>query len=279
MLKRTGLAILGAAAMSLVASHALAQFPPATDPTKDEQKCETAVGKATSGEVSGISKCTSKCFKDGRKTSGPYTDCTFPYAGATSVCVNDSVKGPLAKASASIGKACTDAPGKDRCPECYQAQGPNMCSQGQPRVGVVNALTGATASSVFCTEAGGNTPSKEVAKCEDAVSKNSVKFVGALNKCYAKCFTNEMGGKIAPGSCNAGTPSDPATADCVGKARTKNTDGINKACFIAPAQAPSCYTGGLSPNSGAGWTNLVEGIVNPQVGLILCGSPSGAFLQ
>ena len=54
--------MVGAAAMSLFASRALAQFPPVTDPSKDEAKCQSGAGKALTGESGGISKCASKCF-------------------------------------------------------------------------------------------------------------------------------------------------------------------------------------------------------------------------
>jgi len=280
MLKRTGLAILGAAAMSLVASHALAQFSPITDPSKDEAKCQASTGKALTGEVGGINKCTGKCFKDARKLSGPYTDCFFPYAGSTGTCVNDGIKGPVAKAGASIAKACTDAPGKDRCPECYTAQGANLCTTGVPFINTINVLTGATADNVYCTEKGGGTPTAAVAKCEDGNSKTLVKYVGAIQKCYDKCYKNELGGKVAPGVCIPPGTTDPATIDCLNKATAKTISGIDKACFIAPAVAPSCYDGGgLRPNTATGWASLVKTIVDSQVDNIICGSPSGAFLQ
>jgi len=273
------LAILGAAALSFAATHALAQFPPVTDPSKDEAKCQSSTGKALGKEVGAINKCTGKCFKDARKLGGPYGDCFFPYAGATADCVNDPVKGPLAKASASVGKACTDAPGKDRCPECYTAQGPTLCTDGQPFVGQINTLTGATADNVYCTEKDGGSPTKDVAKCEDGNSKTLVKYVGSIQKCYDKCYKNELKGKIAPGTCIPPGTTDPATVACLDKATDKTIIGIDKACFTKPESTPSCYSGGLRPSSGAGWATLVKTIVDSQVDNIVCGSPSGAFLQ
>jgi hypothetical protein len=268
--------MLGAAAVSLVASHALAQFPPVTDPTKDEAKCQSSTGKALTGEVGGISKCTGKCFKTQRKVMGPYTECFTPYGGTTALCVNDTVKGPEAKAAAAIVKACMDAPPKDKCPECYAA---SNCNTGQPFAGNTEALAGATGQNVYCTEFGGNTPTKEEAKCEDSVSKNLVKFVGSINKCYDKCAKSELAGKIAPGSCDPPGTGDPTLDACLDKARQKTADGIDKSCFTAPAVAPACYDGTLTrPDSGAGWASLTETIVNGQIPLIACGSPSGAFL-
>jgi hypothetical protein len=94
--------MVGAAAMSLFASRALAQFPPVTDPSKDEAKCQSGAGKALTGESGGISKCASKCFEAQRKLGGPYTDCFHPYGGTTATCINDPVKGPEAKAAAAV---------------------------------------------------------------------------------------------------------------------------------------------------------------------------------
>jgi len=277
MLEKTGLAMFGAAALAFAASHALAQFPPVTDPTKDEAKCQSSTGKALGGEVGGISKCTSKCFKTQRKVSGPYTDCFAPYGGATATCVDDPVKGPEAKAAGAIVKACMDAPGKDRCPECYGAA---TCNTGQPFASNTETLAGLTGQNVYCTEFGGGTPSKEVAKCEDTVSKSLIKWVGSINKCYDKCAKSELAGKIAPGSCDPPGTGDPTLQACLAKAESKTAAGIDKGCFTAPAVAPACYDGSPTrPNSGAGWANLVENIVNSQIPLVACGSPSGAFVQ
>lgn len=267
----------GAAGLCLTMGSALAQFPPITDPSKDEVKCESSTGKALSKQVGSRAKCVSKCMGTARKTSGPYTECLPPFSGVTLACLSgDPAKSADAKAVASIVKACTDAPGKDRCPECYGAA---TCTSGQPFVNTTAALTSAQGSSVYCVEASTATPTKEEAKCEDAVSKTLVKWVGSIAKCYDKCNQNMVKGKIAFGTCDV-PASDPATQACMTKARDKTVAGIDKACFIAPAVAPTCYDGtALRPNSGAGWTALVEGIVATQTPLIACGSPSGAFLD
>jgi hypothetical protein len=55
---------------------------------------------------------------------------------------------------------------------------------------------------------------------------------------------------------------------------------LHKLCFTAPATPPACYDGSPSrPNSGAGWTDLVEDVVDGQIPTIACGSPSAAFLD
>jgi hypothetical protein len=271
------LTVIVAAGMSLAAERALAQFPPITDPTKGEAKCETSAGKALTKQVGSLGKCASKCIATARKTMGPYGGCFSPYADpATNTCINDPLKGANAKAAASIVKACTDAPGKDNCPECYGAA---KCTSGQPFVSTTATLTGLQGPNVYCTENGGGTPSKEAGKCEDGLSKTLAKFVGSLSKCYQKCNQNMLKGVIAPGSCDP-PASDPATATCLSTARTKSNAAIDKACFVAPAQAPSCYDGSASrPNTATGWTTLVETIVNGQTPQIACGSPSGAFVE
>src|SRR5262245_21746772 len=126
MLDRVKLASFAAAAaagLCLAASPVLAQIP---GQTKDELKCESTVGKTLSKFVGSKSKCVSKCFVTARKAGGPFTGCFAtpgqPYPDATTnTCITDPVKGAEAKARAGIVKGCMDAPGKDKCPECYAA--------------------------------------------------------------------------------------------------------------------------------------------------------------
>ncbi len=258
-----------AAGLCLAASSALAQ--PA-GVTKDEFKCETGTGKALTKFVGAKSKCGGKCLATARKTMGPYTGCFAPYADpTTNTCIMDPLKGAEAKARASIVKACTAD-----CPECYPA---SECSTGEPFVSNTENLVDLQGPNVYCTEHGGSTPTATEAKCEDGNSKALVKFVGAKSKCYQKCGSNAFKGTVTEASCQP-PASDPATATCVSTAESKGAAAIDKACFTPPAMAPSCYDGtAFRPNSGAGWVNLVEGIVDGQIPIIACGSPSGAFLE
>jgi hypothetical protein len=269
---------VGAASLCLVAGSALAQFPPITDPTKDEAKCETSVGSTLAKFVGSKTKCISKCFATARKTSGPYTGCFGPAFTdpTTNACIKDTAKGAEVKAAASIVKACADAPGKDKCPECYN---PAVCTDAtatNPRVAATEAQVDPFGNLIYCTEAGNATPSKDVAKCEDAVVKALVKFIGSKTKCYAKCQGNELKGKIAPGSC---TPpaTDPATVTCISDpvkgAEAKTAAAIDKACTATTK--PTCY----GATAGAGWVALVESQVDSTVPVTACGSPSGAFLD
>jgi hypothetical protein len=255
-----------AAGLCLAASSAHAQ----SGVTTGEFKCESGTGKALSKFTGAKSKCVAKCLGTQRKTMGPYTDCFAPFGGSTATCIQDPAKGAEAKARAAIVKACTAD-----CPECYS---PSVCSTGEPFVGNTEALIDLQGPSVYCTENGGNTPTKDQAKCEDGTSKALVKFVGAKSKCYDKCNAAIFKGKIPEGSCDPPTPSDPATAACVASAEGKSAAAIDKVCTAATR--PSCYDGSPTrPNSGAGWTALVEGVLDSQIPIIGCGSPSGAFID
>ena len=256
------------AGLCLASSAALAQ----TGVTKDEFKCESNAGKALSKFVASKSKCTSKCLTGARKTSGPYTDCFAPFGGATATCIQDPVKGAEAKARASIVKKCT----KD-CPECYAA---SVCSTGEPFVATTETLIDAQGPLVYCVENGGGTPTKTEAKCEDGVSKALVKFVANKSKCYDKCNANIFKGKIPEGSCDPPTPSDAATLACVMDpvkgAEAKAIKAIDKVCSAAGAN-PACYV--PARDTGAEWVAAVEPVIDSQIPIIACGSPSAAFVD
>ena len=277
MLARFKIAV-GAASLCLVAGSALAQFPPITDPTKDEAKCEKSVGTALSKFTGSKTKCISKCMSTARKTMGPYTGCFGPAFTdpVTNACIKDTVKGAEAKAATSIVKACADAPGKDKCPECYN---PLTCTVNgllNPRVIATEQQIDPFGNLIYCTEVSNTTPTKDQAKCEDGVVKALVKFVGSKTKCYQKCEDNMLKGKIAPGTC---TPpaSDPATAACISDpakgAEAKAAAAIDKVCTATTK--PPCY----GTQVGNGWVALVEGQVDATVPQVTCGSPSGAFLN
>jgi len=241
----------------------------AQDPTKFEVKCESGTGKSLSKFVGAKSKCVTKCLATARKTSGPYVGCFAPYADPTvAACIQDPVKGAEGKARAAIVKACTAD-----CPECYS---PSVCTTGEPFVANTELQLDAFGPLVYCTENGGNTPTKDEAKCEDTVSKTLAKFVGAKSKCYDKCNSLMFAGKIPAGSCNPPTPTDPKTALCVTTAEGKSAAAIDKQCSAKGAN-PACY--GTSFDSGAEWTALTESAVDSQVPLVGCGSPNAAFLE
>lgn len=248
--------------------------------TKDEAKCQAKTGTELSNKlIGGRAKCVGKCLTTQRKTSGPYTACFAPYSGATLTCITDTMtqKGVDDKVRAAIAKACVDAPTKDRCPECF---GGTQCSTGDPLVSTITPLLELFSTNVYCVEFGGGTPSPAEAKCEDGLSKGLVKFVASKGRCYTKCNQKMEMGSIPLGSCTPPTPTDLKTQQCIQKAEDKAKAALDKACFVAPAVAPSCYDGSPArPNTAAGWVSLVETAVDVQVPLISCGFPSGAFLD
>ena len=85
---------------------------------------------------------------------------------------------------------------------------------------------------------------------------------------------------------NAPDVTDPTTIACVSDPKkgvlAKTAAAIDKACFTAPATAPSCYTT-IGGTSGAIWANaFVSGggsTADDFISVINCGSPSGAFLD
>jgi len=272
MLKRLGIAAL-AATVWLSAVPVGAQI---TDPNKDEAKCETGTGKALNKFVGASSKCVAKCVGTARKATGPYAGCfgASPTDPATNACLNDPLKGASAKAAAAIVKACaTD------CPECYADQGP-VCTTGNPLLSTTIANSTPFGLLVYCTEAGGSTPATAQAKCEDAVSKTLVKFIGAASKCYEKCNGAMLKGTIPLGSCDPPVPTDAATAACLADpvkgAEAKAIAAIDKAC-ATPGANPACYSPAF--DTGAEWVAIVSASINASIPNIACGSPSGAFIE
>jgi len=269
MRTRYGISIAAAAGFCLLATTVSAQFPPVTDPNSSEVKCETGAGKALTKFVGAKAKCGSKCLIAARKTSGPYGGCFSPYADPVAgPCIFDPLKGAEAKARASIVKSCTLD-----CPECYTSQDPSLCSTGDPFVSNSSSQTDLFGPIVYCIENGGGTPTKEQAKCEDGTSKGLVKFIGSKSKCYQKCNQAMIKGKIAPGSCDPPTPSDPATSACIFDplkgAEAKGAAALDKVCAAVSGATPPCYGTGL--DSGAEWIALVESAVDGNIPDIACG--------
>jgi len=253
-----------------------------TDPNKDEQKCESSTGGALSKFVGSKSKCISKCIVTARKAGSGFAACFFPYSDLTEVaCISDSLKGAETKASAAIGKACL----KD-CPECYNGVNHPSCA------GTNNPIVTTTEGDIdqpfgpgtgfpdliYCKEKGGTAPSKDEAKCEDGVSKALVKFVGAKNKCYAKCIAAAYKSGAGRGICLPPNAVDPALNTCINDpakgAEAKAKAAIVKACVVLPG----CYTGTAAQVANT-FVSTVEGKIDQRAPQISCGSPSGAFVN
>jgi pimeloyl-ACP methyl ester carboxylesterase len=233
-------------------------------PNKQQLKCETGTSQSLAKFVKAKGKCIQKCLDTQRKQSGPYTDCSAPYGGATATCIRDAKKGAEPKARDSIEKACE----KD-CPACYDAGG--NCPDGANFVAAVEDSVDGTGPLAYCLEAAGMTPTKTQAKCEDGVAKSLIEFTGAKSKCYDTCVDKEFKGKIPAGSCTTGSPSDGDTQDCIQKAQDKAAAAIDKVCEKADAK-PSCYP--PARDSGAEWAAVVENLVDTRTPLVYCSSAS-----
>jgi hypothetical protein len=284
--------------LCVVASSTFAQFPPPPGVTKDEVKCESGAGKALSKFVGSKSKCVQKCLAAQRKAVTPDYSVCQPLAytdPATNTCIFDPLKGAEAKARAAIVKGCLkDCPDGASCSSYKGAAG--ACATGNPFVNQVETNLDLFGPQVYCLESGNRlpnpsvapvTPTKEEAKCEDGLAKALGKFVGAKSKCYDKCNQNAFKGKIDASTDPCAPPaSDPATQTCIGLAESKAVLALNKACFTAPAVAPSCYDNSVvvpgllgRPNNAQGWVDNIEAAVDAQTPSVACGSPSGAFLN
>jgi hypothetical protein len=126
-------------------------------------------------------------------------------------------------------------------------------------------------------EAGGVTPTRAQARCEDAVAKGLVKFGAAKSRCHDKCVNREFKAKIPPLSCTAGNPSDADTQACLQKAEGKAAEAIDRVCE-PPGAKPACY--GPPRDSGADWVALAENLIDGQLPQTYCNSsPSGAFVD
>ena len=231
---------------------------------KDQLKCEAGTSQALAKFVKSKGACVQKCLDSQRKVNGPYADCSAPYGGSTVTCIQDAKKGAEAKTRAAIGNAC-----KKECPACYAAGG--NCPDGANFVADVENDVDGAGGLVHCLEAAGMTPTKPQAKCEDGVAKSLIKFTGSKSKCYDTCIDKEFKGKIPPGSCTAGSPSDAATQACIEKAQGKAADAIDKVCEVSGAK-PSCYA--PPRDSGAGWAAVVENLVDTRTPLVYCPAPT-----
>jgi hypothetical protein len=250
----------------LVAGPARAQFPPITDPNEDEFICQVKAATAMDKLVVFKSKCVQKCISAARRAGGPYDGCFGPAFTdpATNRCINDLRRGvvPVAQREMRNKYCSTD------CPECYPA---GVCSTGEPFVADTGALVDPYASLVYCIEAQGGTPTREEARCEDAVAKQLNGLRKFKGRCYKRCKVGEWKGKLAPGSCVPPVPSDPDTADCIfnetSGAEAEAAAAIAKAC--SGTSRPSCYG-----DSDFFWVELAQTDIDARIPIVYCDEPA-----
>ena len=232
---------------------------PTTPGTKQQLRCQNGTGKIIARFARAKARCVAKCLATARKAGGPFTDCRSPYGGATAACIQDPDTGAEAKARLKIAKACA----KD-CPACYATGG--NCPAGASFVAEAESRFDALAPRIFCLEADGTPPTRQEARCEDAVSKTLVKFLASKTKCVGRCVTSAFKGKIDVATCAAGAVSDPTTQACIAKAEGKAVAAIDEACAPVTGTSPACHT-----DDGTAWVAGVEAEVDAQSPLIFCG--------
>jgi hypothetical protein len=226
--------------------------------------CQAAVSKAGGKFIGATSKCITKCQANARKSTNPFADCYPPYAGDTAFCVGDVAKGAKTKFAASIVKGCTKTP--TDCPDCYAIGDCSVTGHTAATVASLASQLDALFPAITCEQ----TTDKAKAKCIDSTAKTLAKFAASKIKCYDKCYKAVQKSTLSAADC--GPPASDATAlACIAKAEGKAEEGIDKACFITPAVAPSCYDGTTNPDSGAGWVDEVGALVDATVPTTYCG--------
>jgi hypothetical protein len=308
-----GALLVGVASLAMT-GVATAQLSP--DITAGEFKCQQSNNKAGGKFVASLGKCATKCqqgfFKgDVVNYPGGTSDCYAPYGGLTSTCVDDPIllKGANNKFSAAIKKKCdTAVSATNECPSCYNTQGGlNGCGDSGYAGAHVQDIGNQVASfgpGVFCKTTGATSDEQ---KCMQGTAKTLAKSVGAINKCFDKCFKNASKLLVDQADCqpNPVLPNDSAAQACISAAQGKSVLGVDKKCVTAGVnvQCPQfctsnadCDTGppdGVCTNNncsagntgttaypnGTFWTNLVTNAIAGNTPGTYCDSPSGAFID
>jgi hypothetical protein len=178
--------------------------------------------------------------------------------------MGDVAKGAQLKLAQSIVKGCTKT--STDCPSCYSGGDCSVTGHTAATVANLASQLDAFTPLVTCEQ----TSDKAKAKCIDSTAKSLAKLVASQSKCYDKCYKAAQKGTISAVVCLPPASDDDAEA-CIAKASAKAASSIDKACFIAPAAAPSCYDGTTNPDSGADWADLVEAAVDRMVPATYCG--------
>jgi hypothetical protein len=269
-MRRTRWAIVS---VSLVLLSATAGAQPAEpDVDKYEFKCMTETSKAGGKFVVARMKCVAKCVSNVWK--GLILDdtaCLFPYADPfTAACVQKAD----AKFEAAIAKKCGPNPYSFvDCPECYAA---GDCGAFGPQwVATLGGQIDGFAAAVFCERQGAFLLEM---RCQTTTSKAVAKYVAKVDKCFDKCFTVARKGIIPVADCMpAGpTPADPVTQACLATARENAVDAIDHDCHPPPGSPDAC---GDPYRDGQGWVDVTNIGFVPDIPVVYCASPGGAFVD
>jgi len=251
---RTTALLLGLAALAAPAL-ALASHTPSL--TRAEESCQRTLGPATDHFGAAIAACVVRCDRDAAAGKVPASACVPPYGDATRACIGRAD----GAARSAIARGCA----RD-CPECYG--GGDCATYGDGAVTVTGQVVDGLVQQVLCDDtasADGLTAVED--RCRRATGTALAKAARAMGRCFVRCRRGEERGLLAPQAC-AGQPLPTATRICLDGVKAAARRAIGRRC----ADAPEC----LSP---ALVDTLETQITGDYQILILCASPSGAFVD
>lgn len=270
-MRRTSPAVVSLSLL-LFAATAAAQ-PAEPDVNKYEFKCMQETNKA--GAKFGVArmKCVAKCVNNFWKgLVANDTDCSFPYADDfTSSCVQKAEQ----KFTAAIAKKCGPNPYATLvdCPECYA--GGDCGSFASDWLASLGGQIDGFADAIFCERQGAFLLEM---RCQTTTSKVVPKYIAKVDKCYDKCFTVARKGIIPAADCMpAGpTPADLVTQACLATAAENAVEAIDHDCHPPPGSPDGC---GEPYKDGQGWVDVANIGFVPDVPVVYCASPDGAFVD
>lgn len=241
--------MMGALTAILCAQTALAV------PTKDELRCELAMGSALTKWQEDAGKCISRCEKRASSLNSGYAECEFPYAGATAEC--------LAKVDAKVVPAVTKKC-VGSCPACYVDASGSCMQRAEDALADAQGKFDSAVPGVACEDL--PSTQKLEGKCMGQLGTSLGKLIKDLLKCYGKCYKKAQQLDVAAASC-VPPASDSITDACVSAAKSKALADVAKRCTPPDGAAPACYGG----NPGPFWVNLIDASSGSEVLSTFCG--------
>ncbi len=224
-----------------------APAPTATPVTAGAAKCKRGIAKNASKFYAAKTKILQKCEDNVVKTgSGSCPDATASTKIASAV---TKLGAGIDKACGGDDKVCGGVLTNEEPPAGlgWPATCPNFESNANPACSAAIADCGDIAACIACVGEAAvdqaialyyaslvpSTPGSALNKCQQAIGKNTSKFLLAKEKAITKCWDARINGKHA-GVCpdalaTVGSPSQKA-AVAIGKAEAKKVKSICKAC-------------------------------------------------
>jgi hypothetical protein len=210
----------------------------------DPIKCQRDLAKASAKYVQGRAKALDKCEQG--KTKGqfpPATNClTDPMVTATFAKLDLKLSGSIAKACGGADKTCGSADDEPlgsigwgsvpNCPDFESSGCTNAIGDCTDITTCLECIDNAAVDQAIdlyyaAFDSGQFGTNSAVNKCQQAIGKSTVKFLGARSKAMQKCWDARLKG-LHTMTC----PADGSgkTALLIQKAEAKKVDGICKAC-------------------------------------------------